>query len=135
MAFKQRIAIRELQMKLNWALKVQRSRNLLCFAFNIPHWCFCVCKKKFLVGPNKLVQAWELEMSMLTQFWPVCAQCLIKLGNFFFLKSFSNILQSSLIKYAFKCRGYCTCCKLAQVVQNSYLNQAVKHIQIILKRC
>ena len=72
-------------------------------------------------------------MSMLTQFWLVCKhdQSLIKLDSNHILKLFSNILQSSLIGFAFQFRR--CCCKLVQVVQNSLWNQALKHIQIILK--
>ena len=51
----------------------------------------------------------------------------IKLNNDHILKSFSNILQSNLIKFAFQSKD--TFCKLAQVVQNSYSYQALNHTQ------
>ena len=35
-------------------------------------------------------------------------------------RTLSNILPSSLIKFAFQFKRYCTCCKLAQVMQNAY---------------
>ena len=75
----------------------------------------------------------SLKLSVLTQFLPVCMydQSLIKLDNNHMLKSFSNIPQSSLIEFAFQLKD--TCCKLAQAVQNSCLNQALKHTEIILK--
>ena len=48
------------------------------------------------------------------------------------LKAFSSILQSSLIEFAFEFKRYM--CKLAQGVQNSYLNQALRHTKSYSKQ-
>ena len=74
-------------------------------------------------------------MSMLTQFWPVCTydQSLIKLGNNHMQKSFSHILQSSLIEFDIEFGKDYASHKLAQAVQKSYLNYTLKHTQVILK--
>ena len=63
----------------------------------------------------------EFEMTMLTQLWPVCMYH-YKLDNNLMLKSFSNIPQSSLIDFVYSSKDEWW--KLAQAVQNPYLNQA-----------
>ena len=81
-------------------------------------------------------------MSMLTQLWPVGTydQSLIKTGNKHMLKSFSNILQSSLIGFAFQFKRYIyaaskQCKILIQIKLSNIPKSYSKQVSIKLEAC